>query len=188
MSLIYRKIWHYLCIISLFSIIYIFLNTKGIRFVEGPYRESIKHRLCTVWFLHLKLNSVWMKERRETLYLKHEHGMLWGRAQVAHKHTERMTGGRKTWKERGTDAAICLSTRSERFITLIRFLQQPEHIHGLSQLPARSCLSHAVVSITSNMIIPRGGWQMWITSSVCAFMIREERESPEGQGQEESNE
>lgn len=79
--------------------------------------------------------------------MKHEHGMLWGRVQVAHKCTERMTGGRKTRKERRTDTAICLSTWSDRtvkrprwkrFITLIRFLQHPEHIHGTAAL--RICM------------------------------------------------
>ncbi len=149
---------------------YISLQTKGIRFVEGPYRKSIKHRLSTFWILHLKLNSIWMKERSQTLFMKHEHGMLWGRAQVAHKCTERMTEGRKTWKERRTDTTICLSTWSDRtvkrprwkrFITLIRFLQHPEHIYGTAAL--RICMWDSDSYLPARVFHMQSSWslQMW---------------------------
>ncbi len=57
----------------------------------------------------------------------------------------------------------------------LRHSSSPDLHVRLLQLPARSCLSHAVVLITSNVIIPRGGWEMWIMSSVSGFILWEER-------------
>lgn len=38
------------------------LYTKGISFVEQPYRKIIKHWYDSFCFLHLKLNTIWIKE------------------------------------------------------------------------------------------------------------------------------